>query len=310
MERIADLNRLGSRDRPVLLAAGFLDGLHLGHQAVLRTTVDTARKMEAEAWVLTVEPHPMKLLHPERAPAVLTDIETRIRLISEMGLTGCAVLPFTREFSEMEPEDFLCELHQRAPVLRGLVVGQNWRFGHRACGDVTLLQKWAERRDLRVLIIPPVLWKGLPVSSSRIRQAIEKGDLPAATAMLGRPFSMSGTVIHGRNIGHQLGFPTANLLPKNEVRPAPGVYAVRISGLDPVRYGAAYYGDRPTFHDGTLTGLEVHILDTTQDLYGLDLEVHFLERLRGDLRFATHAALIEQIRLDVACVRTITSRSA
>jgi riboflavin kinase/FMN adenylyltransferase len=309
MERITDLHLLGGRDQPVFLAAGFLDGLHLGHQAVLNAAIEEARTLEAEAWVLTVDPHPMKILRPDRAPAVLTDLTSRLRLLSRTGVTGCVVLPFTEALSVLEPEAFLDELLRCVPRLRGLVVGQNWRFGHRARGDVSLLREWAEKHDLHLRVLAPVLCNGIPISSTRIRQAIESGNIPEATTMLGRPFSISGTVVHGRSLGRQLGFPTANLLPLNEVRPAPGVYAVRVSGIEPAGFGAAYYGGRPTFDDGRPAGLEIHLLDIDRDLYGMELEAHFLERLRGDIKFERPEDLLEQIRKDVTRVRNLTART-
>lgn len=308
MERLTDFRELGGRRNPIVLAAGFLDGLHLGHRAVLDAAVREAAGLGGEAWVLTVDPHPMKILRPDRAPAVLTDLDTRLRLIAGAGVAGAVVLPFTPALAALEPEAFLDELIRGIPTLRGLIVGSNWRFGRGARGDVALLRARLAGGATAIRILDPVLWGGRPISSTRIRTAIEAGDFAEANAMLGRPFSVRGVVEHGRNVGRQLGFPTANLLPANEVRPAPGVYAVRVSGAGPDRIGAAYYGERPTFDDGRPAALEIYLLDSDLDLYGRELEAHFLGRVRGSVRFDSPDALRDQIRRDVDRVREIATR--
>lgn len=307
MERLSDFRQLGGRGKPIVLAAGYLDGLHLGHRAVLSTAVEKARALAGEAWVLTVDPHPMKILRPDRAPAVITDLETRLRLIARTGVTGCVVLPFTPTLAALEPEAFLEELIAGIPDLRVMVVGTNWRFGRGARGDVALLRDWMTRHDRNLHVLEPVLWGDRPVSSTRIRTAVETGDLTEANAMLGRPFSIRGIVEHGRSVGRQMGFPTANLLPANEVRPAPGVYAVRVSGAGPDRLGAAYFGERPTFDDGRPAALEIHLLDSDLDLYGMEIEAHFLARVRGSKRFDSPEALRDQIRRDVERVRELAA---
>ncbi|MDZ4199749.1 MAG: bifunctional riboflavin kinase/FAD synthetase [Kiritimatiellia bacterium] len=303
MDRLSDLESLGARRRPVILASGFLDGLHLGHQAVLKTAVEAARDLQGEAWVLTVDPHPMKLLHPESAPAILTDPASRLRRMEETGIDGVVMLPFTQDFARQEPEAFFQSLLEQIPLLRGLVVGDNWRFGRAARGDTRLLRKMAETAGLPVRLVSPLLWKGAPISSSRIRRAVELGDVREAAHMLGRPFSVPGTVVHGRGVGRELGFPTANLAPDNEARPAAGVYAVRVTGLDSPRPGIAYYGERPTFGDAQRPDLEVHLFDLKEDLYGRKLEVHFIDRLRGSHRFSSRDDLIAQIHADVQQAR-------
>jgi riboflavin kinase/FMN adenylyltransferase len=307
MERLTDFRLLGGRQRPIVLAAGYLDGLHLGHRAVLDAAVREAADLGGEAWVLTVDPHPMKILRPDRAPTILTDLESRLRLIARTGVTGCVILPFTPALAALEPETFLDELTRGIPNLRRLVVGTNWRFGHGARGDVALLRNWTPGHSLSLRVLEPVLWRDRPISSTRIRTAIEAGDLAEANAMLGRPFSVRGVVEHGRGVGRKLGFPTANLLPANEVRPAPGVYAVRVSGAGPDRFGAAYYGPRPTFDDGGPAALEIYLLDFDLDLYGKEMEAHFLERIRGSLRFDSPSALQDQIRRDVDRVRELAT---
>lgn len=308
MERISDPADLGSTPGPIVLAAGYLDGVHQGHRAVLAKAVAEAKRIGGTAWVLTIDPHPGKVLRPQAAPAILTDLEKRLSLISETGVDGVVLLRFTRDLSQCEPEPFLDRLLRQAPQIREIVVGENWRFGRQARGDIALLRRFAGPAGIAVHVVTPVLWEGIPVSSSRIRKAVEEGHVEAAAQMLGRPFDIPGTVKHGKSLGRDMGFPTANIEPRNEVRPAPGVYAVRITGLDVPRGGAAYYGSRPTLKDGRPPDLEVHIFDLDLDLYGRSLDVHFLARLREDLVFSSREALVGQIRKDVASARDLVMR--
>lgn len=297
---------------PLVLAVGFLDGVHLGHQRVIRTAVEQARAAGGRAWVLTFDPHPLKVLRPDSAPPLITPTRQKLRWLGNLGVEGCILLPFTTDLARVEPEDFIAGLRRDLPGLTGIVVGSNWTFGHRGRGNATLLGELAALHGFRATVVEPVLLDGRPVSSTRIRQAVQQGDCANAAAMLGRPFSLSGPVTGGRRVGRELGFPTANLDLTGELHPPPGVYAAgatpdpRADDADPRAWtheGAAYIGRRPTFGSGHAEVLEVHVFDFDGDLYGRDLEVFFLERLRGDQTFADATALKAQIAADIARAR-------
>lgn len=285
---------------PMTMALGFFDGVHRGHQAVLRAAIERAAEWPAQAWVLTFNPHPLKVLRPQEAPRLLTSNEHKLRLMREAGMQGCLVLPFTAELAGREPEEFLQDLCTAAPQLKEIIAGTNWTFGRRARGNADLLRTWSAPRGIAVTLVPPVEWQGQPVSSTRIRRAVQEGDLEAARAMLGRPFSILGTVVKGKQLGGQLGFPTANVDPHNEVRPPPGVYDVRAAAGADQWGGAAFLDEGPPSGSGAF---EVHLLDFSGDLYGRHLEVFFTRYLRGVERFATLEELQAQIARDVARVR-------
>ena len=213
----------------------------------------------------------------------------------------------------MAPTAFLELVRSSAPTLRHVFVGANWRFGRHARGDLRLLARWFRSRSIAVTAVPPVRWRGRPVSSTRIRKAIAAGDLAAATAMLGRPYALSAIVVRGRGVGRQLGYPTANFQPDNAVRPPYGVYAVRALCGGRLRDGILYHGRRPTFGRGHGPVFELHLFDWQARLYGRRVEVFLISRLRGDRRFAGPRALAAQIARDVLRARrdlqTATARS-
>ena len=305
------LDDLRLEGRPVVLAVGSFDGVHLGHQRVIGLAGEMARKAGGEAWVLTLDPHPLKILKPEAAPPLITSTLHKVRLIEELGVDGCVVMPFTREVAAEEPDEFLKRLKQKVPGLSALVVGENWTFGHRGRGDVALLKKLAPGLGFGATIVEPVLWKGAVISSTRVRQAVAKGELTDARETLGRPFSILGTVVSGKRVGRQLGFPTANLDPHNEVRPPGGVYAVRVLVGSRSFQGAAFLAetrDASSTPSGFVT--EVHIMDFDEDIYGTDIEVLFIERMRSSRRFDSRSALKKQIGLDVQQARDILEEKA
>ena len=304
------LDDLRPEGRPVVLAVGSFDGVHLGHQRIIGLAVDRARKAGGKAWVLTLDPHPLKILKPNHAPPLITSTSHKVRLIEGLGVDGCVVMPFTRELAAEEPDVFLKRLKQAGGAALGLVVGENWTFGHSGRGDVALLKKLAPELGFEVTVVAPVIWKKAAISSTRIRQAVAKGQLADAREALGRPFSILGTVISGKRLGRQLGFPTANLNPHNEVRPPAGVYAVRVLVGGRLFFGAAFLGkirEAENTPSGFVT--EVHILDFNEDIYGADIEVQFIEWVRAVRRFDSLDALKTQIGLDVQNVRETLKRA-
>ena len=303
MKTLRDLTLLRDEPGPVCLAAGYFDGVHRGHQAVIRHAREHARAAGGTAWAMTFDTHPLKILQPRTAPRLLTSTPHKLRLLAQLGLDGCLVLPFTRALAETEPEAFLDQLGRAIPQLGIILVGSNWRFGRNGRGDIALLRQWAAARGCRVALTRPVLRHGAPISSTRIRQAIADGLLAEAAAMLGRPFSLLATVVAGQGRGRQLGYPTANLDPHNEVRPPRGVYAVRAVLAGAAYDGVANFGVKPTVATASHPVIEVHLFDAALELYGHELEVFFFRRLRAERRFASTDALRAQIARDAAAAR-------
>lgn len=294
------------RDCPVVIAAGCFDGVHLGHQAVIGQAVNQAKALGGEAWVLTFDPHPARFLNPNTAPPLLSSQEMMFRHFEELGVAGVFMIPFTREFAGMPPEDFANDLATSIPKLAGFVVGSDWRFGRRAAGNVDLLTELWQPRGIAVTGVAAVTYEGERISSTRIRHAILSGELKTAAGLLNRPFGVFGTVVHGREVGRELGFPTANIDVQNEVEPPPGIYAA-VALFDGASHpAAAYVGSRKTFHNiGDENVLEVHLLDFEGRIYDKAVEVQFLEKVREDIAFESVEALTIQIALDIDKIRSI-----
>ncbi|MFH0909000.1 MAG: riboflavin kinase, partial [bacterium] len=244
-------------------------------------------------------------------PLLITSTLHKVRLIEGLGVDGCVVMPFTRELADEEPDVFLKRLKQTVPGLSGLVVGENWTFGHRGRGNVALLKKLAPGLGFDATIVEPVLWKNAAISSTRVRQAVATGQLVDAREMLGHPFSILGTVVSGKRLGRQLDFPTANLDPHNEVRPPGGVYAARVLVGGRPFNGAAFLAEiREALSTPSGFVTEVHIMDFDEDIYGADIEVLFIEWMRAARHFESRGALKKQIGLDVQQARDILEKTA
>lgn len=301
----------------VVLAAGFFDGVHRGHRAILAAARGLARERAAAAWALTFDPHPLAVLAPERAPALLSPGEARFEELARTGLDGCLRLPFTRELAALPPAAFVSSvlgpIVARAGAL-AVVAGPDWRFGAGRAGSLAdCAAAGAETRE-----VPFVLDGGAPVSSTRVRDAVRRGDLVGAAALLGRPYATRETALPataGRGVGTALGAPTANVFPAAPVMPPPGVYALDalLPGETAPRRAVANYGVRPTFPDARPDRplLEIHVPGFSGDLHGRPLGLVWLRRLRGERTFGSPAALAAQIREDVAeALRTAVPFSA
>ena len=303
MRTITRLEQLQNETRPLVLAAGAFDGVHLGHQEVIRRALGHARRLGGSTWVLTFDPHPLKLLRPDLAPPLITSTPHKLQLLRGQGVDGCAVLAFTHTLAAVEAETFIADLKRAVPALAAIVVGANWTFGHQARGDVRLLGELGQRHGFAVDIVQGVQSGEQAISSTRIRKAVASGNLAEAASLLGRPFSMYGTVIHGTQLGRKLGYPTANVDPHNEVRPPAGIYAVRMLVEGESHPGAAFLTDHPDPRKGPPDVVEVHLIDRDMDLYDREVEVFFEQRLRDEWRFENLDALKKQIALDVAQAR-------
>ena len=297
--------------RPIALAIGFFDGVHIGHLRVIRRTLAAARNLRGEAWILTFDTHPRRVVNPVGAPALLTSNLHRLIILERLGLDGCLILPFSRRFAQLGAQAFVERLALSCPSLHRILVGTNWRFGRGRTGSTELLTRLGRRFGYSVDVVPPAAWKGQVVSSTRIRSSVLNGRLHEGAAMLGRPFSVLGRVVRGRGIGRKLGFPTANLETGNEVLPPQGVYAVRALTDNTWHDGIVNIGVRPTFHraDTPLAiHIEVHLIGTSRRLYGRTMEIFFVRRIRAEQTFPDRRALAGQIRKDIRRAIAILDR--
>lgn len=299
--------RLKASAGPIVLAAGFFDGLHRGHRKVLDATITEARAHDGQAWVLTFDPHPLRVLGPRTAPPLLSSTKHKLLMLSRLELDGCLVMRFTPKLAAQSPQQFVRQLCRNIPQLAAIFVGRNWRFGYRGTGDVQSLTRLGHEFGFRVQAMLPVMRRGQPVSSTRIREEVRKGNLSEARILLGRPFSVLGSVEQGLTLGRKLGFPTANLDTQNEALPPTGVYAVFAETRGRRHKAVLNLGRRPTVRKGGETRpiLELHLLDFDGDLYGEDIEVFFARRLRDEHCFATTDLLQAQISRDVERARRL-----
>jgi len=294
---------------PVYLAIGVFDGVHLGHRSVLLRARADARAGGGSAVAVTFDPHPAKILRPEAAPRLLTAGAHKLQLIHGLGIETVLVIPFTKEFAATAPEAFVLQLHAACRPLREICVGHEWSFGRGRAGNLEMLRKMGDRLGFDEIGVPAVEIDGEIVSSTAIRAAVEGGDLKRAARLLGRDYSVLGTVVRGDQIGRTLGFRTANLSAHNEQFPPNGVYAVTaVLGGERLKRlkGVANLGVRPTI---AATGgerlLELHLLDFDREIYGEDVEVTFVTCLRAEERFMSLEALKGQIGRDVAEARRV-----
>jgi riboflavin kinase/FMN adenylyltransferase len=303
------LRSLPPAARGCAVAIGNFDGVHRGHRAV----VEEARRHGAGAAglaVLTFEPHPKEVVQPQTAPRRLTPLRRRIELLRELGCDHLFLLHFDRALMAMPAEAFVDDILVGRLEVKALAAGESFRFGHKRQGDTGLLAAAASRHGFAFEAVAPVLDEGLACSSTRIRAALDAGDLATANRLLGYPFIVSGLVQQGDQRGRTIGFPTANIAPNasRQALPAIGVYAVRAGQRTPGgtvwHPGVANLGRRPTF-DGDRLLLEVHLFDIQPDLYGQRLDVAFLERLRGEQTFAGIDALRAQIARDCEAARRL-----
>lgn len=290
---------------PSVVTIGNFDGVHRGHQILLRRAVETADARQVRSVAVTFDPHPAAVVRPDAAPLLLQPIEQRCDRLAEAGVDLVLVLPFTRELASLSPEAFIAEVLVEPLQAVRVIVGTNFRFGHRAQGDVVTLVEQGEHHGFEVEAVTLLELDGVPISSSAVRDHLRAGDVAWTARALGRPHQLHGTVVPGDARGRTIGFPTANLdVPVQRVVPADGVYAGRVHIDDEHYLGVVNIGVRPTFA-GEQRRIEVHLLDAEVDLYGRELDVTLEHRIRGEQRFAGVAELVAQIDLDVARAREL-----
>ncbi|WP_126445972.1 bifunctional riboflavin kinase/FAD synthetase [Sulfuricystis multivorans] len=284
-----------------VLAIGNFDGVHLGHRALLERLTATARQLGLPAAVMTFEPHPRELIAPDQAPARLTSLREKLGLLDACGIDEVHLLHFSRKLASLTAEEFIERLLVRGLGVRHLIIGDDFRFGKGRAGDFGMLQAAGQRFGFTVEAMHTIEIDGERVSSSAVREALGSGDLEHAARLLGRPYCISGRVVHGDKIGRKIGWPTANIQLKRKRLPLTGVFAATVSGLDKRHLpGAASLGVRPTLGLGLRPVLEVHLFDFDQEIYGAHVTVHFLHRLREEMKFDSFDALAAQIACDVA----------
>ena len=306
MKTLHSISQLTHLHGSIFLAIGVFDGVHLGHQAVISTSTSHARSADGTPVVITFDPHPLKVLRPRNAPHLLTATQHKIALIRDLGVEHLLVINFDKKFAATPPENFIEQLVIHSRPLREICVGHEWSFGKDRRGNLDLLKKLGAQFDFDVVGIPPVKVNGAVVSSTAIRQAVEKGDFAKAAAMLGRDYTILGTVKAGDKLGKKLGYPTANLSAHSEQFPPNGVYLVeaRIQGV--FYHGVVNLGYRPTISSGKSERvLEIYLLDFDRDIYGENVEVRFVRYLRPERKFDSLEALVGQIKLDVRQAREL-----
>jgi riboflavin kinase/FMN adenylyltransferase len=296
------LERVGRRFPAPVLTLGTFDGVHRGHQEILRRLVAHARRIHGTPIALTFRPHPIAVLAPARTPLWLTDWRGRIERIAACGADTIIMQRFTRAFSEISAQEFVRRFLVETLGVHTIVVGHRVSFGHNREGTAERLRRFGAQYGFGVDIVGPVEVDGVAVSSSAVRRAISAGELDRARAYVGRPPSVAGRVVHGHQRGKDLGFPTANLRIGGMVLPPDGVYAVRVQVGGRQHPGVANLGFNPTFSEHE-HHLEAHLFDFAATLYGQRIEVSFIRWLRGETKFATVQALIEQITRDAAAAR-------
>ncbi len=300
LHSIAELSTLPG---PLVLAIGVFDGVHLGHRAVIERALSDARIAGGRAVVVTFDPHPARVLRPEQSPLLLTCTRHKQRLIATLGVEHLLIIPFDGKLAATEPAEFIREISAAANPLRQICVGENWAFGKGRAGNITLLKTLGASMGFGAVGIPDVQLDGRPVSSTAIRMAVQAGDLTTAAKLLGRDFSILGTVVEGKKMGRSIGFPTANLASNNEQLPPNGVYAVSARLLGAELRGVANVGVRPTVEDAGARICEVHLFDYQGEFYGEEMEVSFQRFIREERKFQSLDALREQIALDVKAAR-------
>jgi riboflavin kinase/FMN adenylyltransferase len=295
--------------RPTVLTLGVFDGLHLGHQLIMRTVVERARATHSVPTVITFDPHPRAVLHPESSPPLLQTLDQKVEGFGVLGIEQTIVVRFTKEFSMVRAQDFLADVVHERLHAKEVYLGKGFAFGHNREGHIDLLRRVSGQLGFVADEVPEVRVRGRRVSSSRIRELLAHGKVNLARRMLGRPYGVEGRVVRGDERGHTLGFPTANLHPENRVIPARGVYVTGTLIEGQWRRSVTNIGIRPTFGRDTEPSVETFVMNWSGDLYGDVVRVRFLHRLREEKKFNSLDELKTQIARDVKLAESYFERS-
>jgi riboflavin kinase/FMN adenylyltransferase len=308
MEVINGIDKIKRRFRNPVITIGNFDGVHIGHLSLFQRVKDLAETLGGESVVITFYPHPIKVLSPSNGPPLITSHEQKVHLIEVAGIDVFLVIQFTPEFATMSASDFVQEIIHAKIGARAVVVGPDYRFGHKREGDIPALTRMGRELNFGVHVVPDITLNGVEVSSSTIREFVTVGDLKRAREMLGRDYQVAGRVVRGRDRGGRLlGFPTANLQLIEELTPKPGVYATEVVIEGQLYDGATNIGYSPTFKNGAFS-VETYILDFSEDVYGKVIQVRFIKRLRDEKTFSSPEELSLQIQKDVDLAREILAK--
>ncbi len=284
--------------RPTVLTLGVFDGLHLGHQRIMQTVVERAEATGTVPTAMTFDPHPRAVLHPENAPPLLQTLDQRLAAFEFLGIEQAIVIRFTKDFAKQEATEFLREIIHKRLQAKEVYLGKNFEFGRNRGGNIELLKKMSAELGFYAAEVPEIRLRGQRISSSKIRHLLSDGKVNSARRMLGRPYGVEGVIIRGNQRGHTIGFPTANLKPKNRVIPKFGVYATATLIDDGWRRSITNIGVRPTFEKDVEPSIETYIFDFDGDLYGDVLRVRFLHHIRDERKFSGIDELKAQIEKD------------
>jgi riboflavin kinase/FMN adenylyltransferase len=300
-----------NNDRPLpklknlCITLGIFDGLHLGHQKIIRRAIEKARELEGTSCVVTFDPHPREVLNPKDAPNLLTTTEKKAQLIERLGVDALCLVKFTQEFANIEAQEFVEKFLVGSLHMKAIIEGYDWGFGKGRKGDVRLLRQLSEKFHYDVEQVGPVEVNGQPVSSTFIRELVLSGQLDRAETYLGRKYSITGDIVGGARLGREIGFPTANIEPRHEAIPPDGIYAVWVEVLGSCKPGTLNIGYRPTVSSERRRSIEVNIMDFYHDIYDEKIEITFVAKLREEKKFSSVDALREQIKKDVEKARSI-----
>jgi riboflavin kinase/FMN adenylyltransferase len=303
MEIIRDLDSLKPYSFPVV-ALGNFDGVHVGHQTILRAAIERARAAGGSALAVTFDPLPAKVLNPNRAPRLILTPEDKHELLHSFGLDGVIVLTFSHELSMVPPEAFVREYLRRRIGARIVVVGHNVSFGHARAGNAEVMRRLGDELGFETNVIGPIERDGIVVSSTQVREMIAMGDMNRTAILLGRPHFLRGPVVHGRERGRTIGFPTANIQSRTECLPPDGVYATRVVMEEGSYPSITNIGMRPTFGEPERS-IEAHIFDFNRDIYGREVKLEIAERIRPERKFESAQALAAQIASDLRRAKEI-----
>jgi len=298
MKTFSDIKSVAVKFKNPVVAIGVFDGLHLGHQLLIRTAVSRAKALNGTAVVMTFDPHPVHVLRPENHLPLIVSLAYRLKLIESLGVDIVVVVRFTKTFSRLAPEQFIKKYLLKPFAPLEVIVGDDFRFGQNRAGTIAIFEQAGEKNGFKVLSVKTQKRGHKEFSSTAARDAIAIGDLKTAAHIFGRPVSLFGVVVRGDQRGKKLGFPTANIIPQGEILPPQGVYVVRVRHQGKVFKGMANVGVRPSFHKDERMNVEVHLFDFNKNMYGYEIVIEFLHKVRNELHFLSSAALIAQLKKD------------
>lgn len=300
------LEQIKENNDNTIVTIGNFDGVHKGHQELIKLTVEKGKEKNLKTMAITFDPHPIKCIKPGDHPPIITPLEQKIELLKYFGIDDILVIEFSKEFANLTAVEFTEDILVNILKVKGIVVGKDYMFGKNRKGNIELLKEYGKKYEFDVFIPEFATFSDKRISSTLIRKSVMGGKLDEAKSMLGRFYQIRGTVVHGRNRGNKIGFPTANLELIDELCPKMGVYAV-VPEIEGVKYkGVANIGYSPTFGDHKFT-VEVHFIDFKEDLYGRKIKVNFIQRLRGEKKFSGIEELSQQISKDVMNAKEILS---